>query len=246
MLTRVVIVLLVVLNLGAGAWWALRPAPREMPIDSRVPGVAWIELASDRVMRVPAEAALATSVRPSASGSESANNAPVAAGLPAVEAPAATLSLQCATLGPFSTPALAQVAQARIAASGVTVSMRIASASGRGWRVLVPPLGDAAQAAAMATRIGAAGVSDYFVMRDGADANAIALGRYGSETAARRRAQSLMEAGFAARAEPVGAITHWLDIRSAGDAELADLRTRSGAPRLQSIDCTRLSSAAAG
>ena len=246
MLTRVVIVLLVVLNLGAGAWWALRPAPRETPIDSRVPGVAWIEMASEPVQRASAGTALADNVAPTASASQSGATAPVTAGRSAVEAPAATLNLQCATLGPFSTPALAQVAQARIAAPGVTVSMRIAPASGRGWRVLVPPLGDAAQAAAMATRIGAAGISDYFVMRDGADANAIALGRYGSETAARRRAQSLVEAGFAARAEPVGAITHWLDIQSDRTAELADLRTRSGASRLQSIDCNRPSSVAAG
>ena len=233
MLTRVVIVLLVVLNLGVGAWWALRPVPRIEPVGSSLPGIALLQIVDGDVTRP------ATAVAP---------DTPALAAVPApvvpLDTPAAAPPMQCASLGPFATPVLAGAAQARIAAPGVRIAVRLAPASGRGWRVLIAPLGDAAQATAMATRIGAAGITDYFVMRDGVDANAIALGRYGNETAARRRAQMLVEAGFEARAEPVGAATHWLDVTADAGMSIADLRQRSGAARVQPLDCAALPMAA--
>jgi hypothetical protein len=68
-----------------------------------------------------------------------------------------------------------------------------------GWRVYLPALPSADIAQATAASVGAAGFSDYLVVRDGADANTIALGRYSTEAAARRRMASLRAAGFAAR-----------------------------------------------
>ena len=68
-----------------------------------------------------------------------------------------------------------------------------------GWRVYLPRLPSPDAAQAIAARIGEAGFSDYLVVRDGADANTIALGRYGSEDAARRRSVALRAAGFPAR-----------------------------------------------
>jgi hypothetical protein len=67
------------------------------------------------------------------------------------------------------------------------------------WRVWLPRLPTAEAAQATAARIGEAGFSDYLVVRDGADANTIALGRYGSEEAARRRTAALRASGFPAR-----------------------------------------------
>ena len=69
--------------------------------------------------------------------------------------------------------------------------------AGRGWRVYLPPLATAEEATATAGRISAAGFRDYFIVREGAEANSVALGRFGSETAARRHADALNAAGAA-------------------------------------------------
>lgn len=243
MLIRVVIVLLAMLNLGAGVWWLLRPAPREAVVDPRVPGIALLEIVGDPVRGPPGP--LPAASEPVARTAPLAPAAPVPPVVPPVAGPDAVLA-QCASLGPFATPELARTAQAAIATPAVRVSLRTEAARGRGWRVLIPPAGDAAQATETATRIGAAGITDYFVMREGADANAIALGRYGGETAARRRAQSLIDAGFNARAEPVGTPAYWLDVVADAGVALADLRTRSGAARQQPRDCPPLTAAVPG
>ncbi|MGN6113201.1 MAG: SPOR domain-containing protein, partial [Luteimonas sp.] len=76
-----------------------------------------------------------------------------------------------------------------------------------GWRVYLPRLPSADAAQATAARIAESGFSDYMVVRDGADANTIALGRYGTESAAQRRAASLRAAGFPARCARIPAAT---------------------------------------
>jgi len=76
-----------------------------------------------------------------------------------------------------------------------------------GWRVYLPGLPSADAAQATAARIGAAGFTDYLVVREGDDANTIALGRYGSEAAAQRRTASLRAAGFPARCARIAAAT---------------------------------------
>jgi hypothetical protein len=112
--------------------------------------------------------------------------------------------------------------------------------SGRGWRVVLPALPDVAQAEAIAQRISAAGFSDYFVVREGSEANSIALGRYGNEAAARRRAEALVAAGFAARAEAIGGADIWLDIRAAPDFEASAAQQLAAAPGRRALDCSAL------
>ena len=72
----------------------------------------------------------------------------------------------------------------------------------------------------MAERIKAAGISDWYLLNEGADANGIALGRYGSEESARRREAELRAKGIAAQAEPLGDTTaqSWLDARLPANA----------------------------
>lgn len=226
MLIRVVIVLLVVLNLGTGLWWMLRPPTREQTVAAEVPGIALLQIVGESETNPAPRAAAAT--------------------LAAAPTPVAFAPAQCASFGPFATIELAQAAQARIAAPTVRASLRAVAASGRGWRVIIPPAPDAVQARGIAALIGSAGFTDYFVMREGADTNAIALGRYGSETAARRRAQSLIDAGFNARAEPIGAATHWLDVGTDAATPLPELRARSGASQQQPLACDALTAASAG
>ena len=76
-----------------------------------------------------------------------------------------------------------------------------------GWRVYLPRLPTVDAARATAARIAEAGFSDYLVVADGADANTIALGRYGTEPAAQRRSAALRAAGFPARCARIPAAT---------------------------------------
>ena len=94
-----------------------------------------------------------------------------------------------------STPAVASAP----AAASASMDCVGPDAGADGWRVQLPRLPDVAAAEAMAARIGAAGFSDYLVIRDGDDANAIALGRYATRDAAQRRTAALRAAGFPAR-----------------------------------------------
>ena len=90
---------------------------------------------------------------------------------------------------------------------------------------------------ATAQRIAAAGFDDYFVVRDGSEANSIALGRYGNETAARRRAEAMVAAGFAARAEALGGTVTWLDVRAAPGFDAAAAQQLAAAPERRALDC---------
>ena len=74
-----------------------------------------------------------------------------------------------------------------------------AEADAGGWRVFLPPLASVEDAEALAARIGESGFSDYLVIREGAEMNSVALGRYGTREAAQRRIAALQAAGFPAR-----------------------------------------------
>ena len=112
----------------------------------------------------------------------------------------------------------------------------------RGWRVQVPPQASPEAAQAMAQRIAAAGFSDLLVVRDGAEANAIALGRFDAQDAASRHAAALVAAGFPARAEPLGdpRRTTWLDIVAAAGFDAAAAQATAAAPQRRSLDCAQL------
>jgi hypothetical protein len=77
---------------------------------------------------------------------------------------------------------------------------------GTNWRVYLPDLESPEAAQAMATRIGAAGFSDFLVMREG-DASSIALGLFSTLDGAQRRVDALQSAGFPARCARIAAST---------------------------------------
>ncbi|MFZ5656071.1 MAG: hypothetical protein ACOY37_03250 [Pseudomonadota bacterium] len=184
MLLRALLVMLVVLNAGVAAWWALREPPQPAPAVEPLPGVPGLEL-----------------VGPGGATAQAATPRPAA----------------CYRYGPFRNPRAFEAARAAIAREVLwTATARELATPPRGWRVVLPqPTRE--QAVATAARIGSAGFSDYLVLpATGADANTIALGRYGSEAAARDRVQALSAAGFPAVAEPVGAReVLWLDVAAA-------------------------------
>lgn len=230
MFARALFVLLLVLNIGVATWWAVRPPPSPPASKAAPPGVAQLQLVQDARAPTPTVAPAAATVTP-----EAAVPSPTPADA------VGTGALQCFSFGPFSNDQLAVAAQARLQPLTKRIVVRAQRrGTSRGWRVMLPSLPDAAQAAATAERIAAAGFNDYFVVREGTDANSIALGRYGNEATARRRAEALVAAGFAARAEPLGGTITWLDISVAPGFDAPAAQRLAAASEYRPLDCAAL------
>lgn len=233
MLLRATIVILVMLNLGAAGWWLLRPLVTTATETHAVAGDApRLRLVGEPV---------ATMVPAPAQGTP-------AASLPATSpaqarratGPAGTTADVCLRFGPFAEATARDAARHALSAAGVSAVMRDSPArSARGWKVALPALASREAAVAMAERIKAAGIRDLYVMNEGTDANSIALGRFGSEDAARRREAELRSKGFAAQATPLGdtPAQAWLDARLPATTNPAAL---AGVAPSRGIDCATL------
>lgn len=222
MLIRALIVLLSVLNLGVAAWWiGHEPAPPAAPLPLPA-GVARLQLVSER-HDAPARPVAAAASVPTAS-----DGAP-----------------RCFSFGPFASAARTTAAATALQPQVQRVARReefAAAAGARGWRVFLPPLATLEEAQATAQRIGAAGFTDFLVVREGDEANSIALGRYRSEQGARTRARALAAAGFIARVAPLdGAATAvWLDVAAGPAFDPRASQAAIGAAQSRAIDCTSL------
>lgn len=228
MLARAILVLLIVLNLGAATWWVAhdRPAPAAEPAPP--PGVARLQLVSEQ----PAQAGV-----PPVPASE-----PAAAVATGSTTATATTTAQCFSLGPFATRAAADAALAKVQPLVQRAAVRspLTQAAVRGWRVFLPAFPTMEEADAAASRITAAGFDDLMVVREGAEARSVALGRYRNEEGARSRARALGEAGFAAQVEALGGQADgpvWIEVRA--DAAVAPARAQAvaGAAQQRELDC---------
>lgn len=226
MLLRAAIVFLLVLNIGIAAWWISggndAPGPTAAPAPANVPG---LRLVSEIPVAKPVDAP----------------SPPTAVSATTVQAPGETVAVaQCLRFGPFADGPARDAARAALSAAGVAaIPQDTAARSGRGWKVHVPSFASREEARAMGERIKAAGISDWYVMNDGGDANSIALGRYGSEEAARRREAELQAKGIPALAEPLGdtAAQAWLDARLPANANRAALAAIAPS---KPVDCASL------
>lgn len=233
MLIRALIVLLVVLNLGVAAWWISRPAARLPALPEQPAGVARLQLLSES--GATAKATPPAPVPVTASASTEATPAAVVA---------AVAATQCFSIGPFDSDAAATTATTRVATQATRVRSReVPGQQASGYNVLLPPLPDREAAQALAQRIGAAGFDDYLVVNGGAQANGIALGRYGSREGAERRQSALKAAGFDAQVQAIGnegPRQWWLDIAAIEGATASQLKRAAAAAQSQSLDCTVL------
>ena len=246
MILRAAIVFLLMLNLGVAAWW-LAGADRGMAsaapaVDNSQPGLRLVNepLAARAVGAppVPAASAVVHSAADSAGApiikSSTDAEKPVA---PVVPVAATAL---CLSFGPFADAAARDAVRPRLQALAQKVVARDAQArSARGWRVYMPPLASRQEAQALVEDIKATGISDWYIIANGSEANSIALGRYGSEESARRRQAQLAGKGFTARAEPLSDTPPqwWLDARFPADASRATLAAIAPSSPL---DCARL------
>jgi len=110
------------------------------------------------------------------------------------------------------------------------------------YRVMLPAAASREEAQATVKRIAAAGISDYYIMAQGEDTNAIALGQYRNREGAERRMAALAAAGFSARlvGGAAGTAQWWVDAALAGQATPSAARQRSGAAQQRSLECAGL------
>jgi len=276
MLTRALIVVLVILNLGVALWWLLRGEPVSAPPASPA-GVAQLEVlpstqappaaatplnaapalqdvtpAAAPVAPPQATAAAPATALADAPAPTAVASAPAPAPVAAVPAPAAAPAAvtatptpaHCVSLGPFADRAAAQAAQSRAGGALRGARLReVADASATRYRVLLPPAASREEAQAAVKRIVAAGVSDYYIIAQGEETNAIALGQYRNREGADRRLAALSAAGFKATMVASGgdgSAQWWLDATLADGTDAAVARQRSGAAQQRSLECARL------
>jgi hypothetical protein len=213
MLQRALIVFLVVINLGVAAWWWSRAPAAPAPADDLPAGVPRLQLLSE----APARAAMPPLARVAAE-------------------PA-----RCISFGPYPNPAALRRAYERVQPQALQARAREVPGTPTAWRVFLPPLASAADARATADRIAAAGFHDLLVLTSGAEANGIALGRFGNEAGARQRQSALQAAGFAAQMAPMDvAMQGWIDVAVDASFDVARVSQDIAAAQARPLDCTGL------
>ena len=273
MLTRALIVVLAILNLGVACWWLLRDAPQAPAPAPQPAGVAelrWVPGGADATAAAEATAAAPTAslmergpaektavaATPAPAVPAKPEPTPVAATAKPVTPPAPTPAPEkpatppaapepprCVALGPFADRAAATAAQGKAgnAISQVRLREQPAASGSARYRVLLPAAANREEAQATVKRIVAAGLSDYYIISQGEDINAVALGQYRNREGAERRMAAVQAAGFQPRLVASGdAGQWWLEGQLAAGTQPAQAQQRSGAAQSRSLECTRL------
>ncbi len=178
MFARVLFLLLVALNLGAGAWLVFGQPQRALPPPLTDPGVPALRLLAETAPVVPV-AATSTGAATSA--------APLARD-------------QCATLGPFTTTADMRAAIGALSPHVARIQDRSGKASrSHGYWVFLPATTTREAALDEARQLAAKGINDYYVVTAGDAQNTISLGLFDDPANAQGRAAHLQQLGFAAK-----------------------------------------------
>lgn len=203
MILRGLVVLLVCLNLGVGAWWLAQPVPVPDPLPPIDAGVGSLVLLGE------AEAP------PTADEME----------LGAVPVPMPATP-GCLTIGPFATPAELRAAMAALTPSVARIQFReVAATQLRGYRVYLPAAASREAALAAARQLAARGVRDYYVVTAGDQENTVSLGLFRDLANAEKRRGEISAQGFAAVLEPrtdAGA-QWWIDLAAEPDFDWKSL-----------------------
>jgi hypothetical protein len=180
MLQRALILLLVCMNLGVAAWWALHREAQARPLPATEPGIASLTLYSE------------------------SNHAQLP--IPSVSANAATAlpaDAVCQSLGPFESSADLRHAMDALLPKVERIQFREVQAEElRGYRVYLPAAADRAQALATARALSAKGVADYYVVTAGDQSNTVSLGIFRELENATKRRDEVVALGYNAVVEP--------------------------------------------
>ena len=231
MVLRLLFVLLVALNIAVGAWLWLGQDDAHGRSASD-PGVPTLHLLAERPSPPASVSAAASAPAPASQGSAAA---PIAAAsvpkAPAPEAPPASPrsnSYTCISIGPFATPVDMHNARGALATQAARMrSRQEQTTQSRGWWVYLPASPSREQALAVARRLSAANIGDYFVVASGGQPNTISLGLFKDPANARKRRDEVAAAGFPAQmAERTETVPeYWLDLAVADGARF-DWRSR--------------------
>lgn len=271
MLTRALIVVLLLLNISVALWWTLRAEPVLPDIkpptgvaelqfvaaglaDNARPQTATpAEAPGVETTGAPGAAALVPAkVEAPVAGPVAAPPAaapvamPVAPPVPAPVAtapPSALAPERCVALGPFADEAAARSSQTRVSTVLQRAHPRQEAGSGSNtrYRVMLAPAATREEAQATVQRIVAAGLSDYYIIAQGPDANAIALGQYRNREGAERRLAAVRAAGFQPQLSGGESAPAWWLQGALVEGQSPDaVRQRSGAAQQRSLDCAGL------
>lgn len=220
MFVRLLFLLLVALNLGAGAWWWFGRAPVRTFPPQTDPGVAELRLWSEIPKTVlPSVAATANSPQPPAAATASSTPPSVAVTAGSVQ-PSAAASVSsaprdaCTTLGPFMTAADMRAAMQNLSPHVARIQYREEQVNrSHGYWVYLPAATTRETALEDAHQLAAKGIHDYYVVTAGDTQNTISLGLFNDQANADRRAAMVQKAGFAAKVEQRidMATAYWLD-----------------------------------
>ncbi len=168
MFVRLLFLLLIALNAGVGAWLAFGHPPAAALPPATDPGVPELQLLGG------------------GSHADAKTQGGVAQG-----------DGKCLRIGPFDTQSDTRDALKALAPHVAAIQYRQEQTTqSTGWWVYLPPLSSRDQALAMARKLSAKGVSDYYVVTAGDRQNTISLGLFHDQDNARRRQQKLVDLGF--------------------------------------------------
>ncbi|MBS0213736.1 MAG: SPOR domain-containing protein [Proteobacteria bacterium] len=198
MLPRALVLLLVVMNLGALAWWGLHASAKPAPVPATDAGVPTLMLLSE-----------------SEASRQKGSSEELAAAPVSMDA-----TPRCQTIGPFASPDDTRRASDTLAPLVGRIQQRTDSATAAtGYRVFVAALPNRDAALEAVRQMAAKGMTDYYVVTTGDQVNTISLGLFQDLDNATKRRDEVRKLGFDARLEPkVGQVQqYWLDVTVAPD-----------------------------
>jgi hypothetical protein len=173
MFLRLLFLLLLALNLGAGAWLLFGRVPARALPSAADPGITELRLLSEQPAKVPAQTPVAS--------------APV-------------IAETCNTLGAFTTSVDMRAAMQALAPHVSRIQYREEQVShSHGFWVYLPATADREAALDEARQLAAKGINDYYVVTAGDAQNTISLGLFDSESNAQNRVAALKQLGFPAQ-----------------------------------------------
>lgn len=230
MLSRILVLVLLVMNLGVGLWWWLRPQPPRIEIAATDPDVPALQLLSERALASQAPPDEAEAVGPP-------------------QPLTAPEQRDCLQLGPWVTQV--DVRRALNVLTPVVNRVQLRETRElirRGYRVFLASPGSREQALAIARQLSARGLTDYYVVTAGDDQNSISLGLFRDENNANTRLRQVRAQGFDAQLEPRNdeLPQYWLDIDVDQGVDWRALLGRQGDIGASVIPCAAPEPAGAG
>ncbi|HKU80101.1 MAG TPA: SPOR domain-containing protein [Rhodanobacteraceae bacterium] len=219
MFVRLLFLLLVALNVGAGAWLVFGRAPEPTLPPATDPGVPELRLLSET------------------------RHAAHPVGTPGTLATTTPSSRDaCGTLGPFMTTVDMRAAMQALSPHVARIQYREEQVRrSHGYWVYLPAAADREGALDAARRLAAKGIHDYYVVTAGDSQNTISLGLFNDQSNAEKRLAQLQALDFAAKVEQRidTESAYWVDYAVPADAAFDWKAWLPGRNDLQSkpIDC---------